>query len=451
MASITHRGSAVRTAPLVARHPGETDQPVDRLAWIATVLSMLGLIFILSGSSLGAVLFLAAWGCLATARAEHCLQLIFRSPGLWAIPAFAAFSIFWSQAPVVTLRAAVELALTVGIAALAAGSLRPRAFVSAMTVSLLCGAALSLMFGRYDYDGMSGETVFVGIFASKNTMAAFMSFLAIFAAAVLADRGQPRLLRLLALFAFVLSVPLLLRARSAGALLTTVGSLAVLLLTVAFARLASRERLLVLAAAAALAVPVVLLVVLFTLNGTLGQDWSSFLTGDLGKDATLTGRTLLWQIALAEIAKRPFLGTGYYAFWLQGNLLAESIWRDFDIYTRAGFTFHNTYLNVAVELGWTGVAVLVVTLGLAIERSVRLALADQTWATAALVAAIACLAARTIGEVDVPYPFSAGTFLLFVAASYGADYAGAIWRSARTAPVSPAGWLLPGEQPHPSG
>ena len=437
---------------LVARQPGGTDQSVDRLAWIATVLSMLGLILTLAGSSLGALLFLAAWGCLAVARAERCLQLIFRSPGLWVIPAFAALSMLWSQAPLVTLRAAVEVALTIGIAALTAGFLRPRAFVSAMAVSLLCGAVLSLIFGRYAFDGMSGQTVFVGIFASKNTMAAFMSFLAIFAAAVLADRGQPPLLRLLALFAFVLSIPLLLRATSAGALLTTAGSLAILLLTVAFARLASRERLLVLAGVAALAVPVVLLTLLLAFNGTLAQDWSNFLTGDLGKDATLTGRTLLWQIALAEIAKRPFLGTGYYAFWLQGNLLAESIWRYFDVYTRTGFSFHNTYLGVGVELGWTGVAVLVVTLGLAIERSVRLALADQTWATAALVAAIACLAARTIGEVDVPYPFSAGTFLLFVAASYGADYAGAKWHSARKAPVSLTAWtLLAGEQPHPSG
>jgi exopolysaccharide production protein ExoQ len=362
------------------------------------------------------------------ARADRCLHVVFRSPGLWAIPAFAAASVLWSEAPMVTLRAAVELALTIGIASLVAGFLRPREFVSAMSVSLLCGAVLSLLFGQNGYDGMSGETVFVGIFASKNIMAAFMSFLAIFAAAVLADRGQPPPLRLLAVGSFALSIPLLLRAHSAGASLTTAGSLVVLLLTVAFARRPHRERLLVLAGVGAIAVPLALLVALLVSNGTLGADWSSFLTDRLGKDATLTGRTMLWQIALAEIGKRPFLGTGYYAFWREGNLLAEAIWRYFDV--RGGFSFHDSYLEIAVGLGWIGAAVLVVTLGVAFARSVGLALADRTWATAALVGVMFCLITRTIGEVDAPYPFSAGTFLLFVAAAYGADYARAARREA---------------------
>ena len=382
------------------------------------MVCMLGLIWILAGPSFGAVLFLAGGGLVVAARADRCLHLVFRSPGLWLIPAFAVLSTLWSVAPAVTLRAAVELALTIGIASLVAGLLRPREFVSAMSVSLLCGAVLSLLFGRYDFDGMSGETVFVGIFASKNTMAAFMSFLAIFAAAVLADRGQPSPFRLLAVVAFALSIPLLLRAHSAGAMLTAGGSLAVLLLTMAFARLQFRERLLVLAGAGAIAV----LVALLACNGTLGADWSSFLTEGLGKDATLTGRTMLWQYALAEIARRPFFGAGYYAFWQPGNLLAEAIWRYFDV--RGGFSFHNTYLEIAVGLGWAGAAVLVVTLGVAMARAVALALADRSWATAALVAVTFCLIARTLGEADAPYPFSAGTFLLFVAAAYGADYAG---------------------------
>ncbi len=394
------------------------------------MVGMLGLIWILAGSSLGAVLFLASGGLVVAARADRCLNMMFRSPGLWAIPAFAALSVVWSMAPAVTLRAAIELALTIGIASLVAGFLRPREFVSAMSVSLLCGAILSLLFGQYGFDGMSGETVFVGIFASKNIMAAFMSFLAIFAAAVLADRGQPAPLRLLAMFSFVLSIPLLLRAHSAGALLTTAGSLLVLLFTAAFARLPRRERLMVLACAGTIAVPVALLAALLAVNGTLGADWSSFLTERLGKDATLTGRTMLWQIALAEIAKRPFLGTGYYAFWQQGNLLAESIWRYFDV--DGGFSFHNTYLENAVGLGCIGAAVLAVTLAVGFTRSVALALADRTWATAALVGVMFCLIARTIGEVDAPYPFSAGTFLLFVAAAYGADYASAVrWEAGR--------------------
>ena len=425
----------MKFSPSVAAVARDTTQPADRLAWIAALVCMLGLVWTLAGSSRGADLFLLSAGIVVAARADRCLHLVMRAPILWSFPALAAVSTLWSVAPMVTLRAAAELALTIGIASLIAGLLRPREFVSAMLVSLLCGALLSLLFGRYDVDGMSGVIVFLGIFASKNTMAAFMSFLAIFSVAALADRGQPPLLRLVAAISLVLGVVLLLRAHSVGAVLTTAGALVVLPLTVVFARLAPRERLLALAGVAAIAVPAALLTTLLARDGALAADWSSFLTGDLGKDATLTGRTMLWQAALTEIPKHPFLGIGYYAFWVPGNLLAEALWRDFGV--DGGFSFHDTYLEFAVELGWIGTAVLVLTLAMAIARPVALALADPSWANAALVAMVFCLVTRTIAEVDAPYPFAEGTFLLFAAAFYGAEYANAVRRTVRIAPVQP--------------
>lgn len=397
--------------------------PKEGLAWLATVLCVIGLVVTLSGSSWGAWMFLLAWGLVAAPYVDLCTRLVFRAPGLWLVPAFALLSVMWSQAPGVTLRAAVQLALTVGIASLAAGLLRPRAFVSAMSVSLLFGAALSLAFGRYGVDGMTGSTVFLGIFASKNTMALFMSLLAIFSAAVLLDRGQIGPLRLLAAVSFLLSIPLLIMARSAGALLTTVASLGVLGLTVAFANLNTRERLVVGTSLGVLAAPAVATALLLAMNGVLGEVMTDFVTEILGKDATLTGRTLLWRTAWAEIGRHPMFGVGYYAFWLQGNPLVESIWRDFGIGSRMGFHFHNTVLEVAVELGWLGVFALVLTFCVALQRVYRLAMVDQTPATAAFVAVLFCLATRSFAEVDAPYPFAIGTFLLFVMVAYGADFA----------------------------
>jgi exopolysaccharide production protein ExoQ len=229
---------------------------------------------------------------------------------------------------------------------------------------------------------------------------------------------------------FLLSISLLWLAHSVGALLTTGASFMALWLIVIFARLDSRERLLMLAIAGAFTLLVVAVVAVLAIEGTLGEATSHFLTGVLGKDATLTGRTVLWRIALTEIHKRSLFGVGYSAFWLQGNLLAEAIWRNFSIESRMGFHFHDTFLEVAVELGWVGVAALVVTLVLAIERSIRLALTDRTLASACLVAAMFCLATRTFDEVDAPFPFSIGTFLLFVIAAYGADYVQAARRPA---------------------
>jgi exopolysaccharide production protein ExoQ len=78
------------------------------------------------------------------------------------------------------------------------------------------------------------------------------------------------------------------------------------------------------------------------------------------KDPTLTGRTYLWYRAADLIREKPFLGRGYYAFWLQGNTDAEGLWRYFGIQERGGFTFHNTLVDILVTLGWAGAAVIAV-------------------------------------------------------------------------------------------
>nr|WP_232474574.1 O-antigen ligase family protein [Roseomonas rubea] len=266
-----------------------------------------------------------------------------------------------------------------------------------------------------------------------------MSLLAIFSAAVILDRGQTVPLRLIATVSFLLSIPLLVLARSAGALLTTVASLGVLALMAAVACLNTRERLVVGTSLGVLVVPAVGIVLLLAMSGVLDEVMTGFVTEVLGKDATMTGRTLLWRTAWAEIGRHPMLGVGYYAFWLQGNPLVESIWRDFGIGSRMGFHFHNTVLEVAVELGWFGVIALLLTSCLALQRVYRLAMVDQTPATAAFVAVLFCLGARSFAEVDAPYPFAIGTFLLFVMAAYGADFA----RASRRSAMGPSKALVP--------
>jgi hypothetical protein len=67
---------------------------------------------------------------------------------------------------------------------------------------------------------------------------------------------------------------------------------------------------------------------------------------------------------------------------------------------------------------------------LALERSLRLALAHRSLVTACFATIMFCLAERSFGEVDAPYPFSIGTYMLFVIAAYGADYVRARQRAA---------------------
>jgi O-antigen ligase len=70
-----------------------------------------------------------------------------------------------------------------------------------------------------------------------------------------------------------------------------------------------------------------------------------------GRDPTLTGRTLIWQVTWELIQQRPILGYGYGAFWLEGgepaSVLQEAVrW--------ATPTAHNGYMDLLLELGFVG-------------------------------------------------------------------------------------------------
>jgi O-antigen ligase len=81
--------------------------------------------------------------------------------------------------------------------------------------------------------------------------------------------------------------------------------------------------------------------------------------GFLGKDPTLSERTVIWAAVWAELAKRPLLGYGYAAFWrglsgaslnvilVSGFLLAQS---------------QNGFLDVCTQMGLVGLLVLLIIL-----------------------------------------------------------------------------------------
>jgi len=76
-------------------------------------------------------------------------------------------------------------------------------------------------------------------------------------------------------------------------------------------------------------------------------------TEALGRDITLTGRTELWQ-ELLRLAVDPVLGAGFESFWL-GDRMAN-LW---NLYWWRPNQAHNGYLEIYLNLGWIGVALLV--------------------------------------------------------------------------------------------
>jgi exopolysaccharide production protein ExoQ len=73
----------------------------------------------------------------------------------------------------------------------------------------------------------------------------------------------------------------------------------------------------------------------------------STVSGKLGRDATFTGRTEIWEVLTPFALQEPFLGHGYGGFWSEGTIAKAEV-----------NEAHNGYLEVILELGFVGLCLL---------------------------------------------------------------------------------------------
>ena len=71
----------------------------------------------------------------------------------------------------------------------------------------------------------------------------------------------------------------------------------------------------------------------------------------LGKDSTLTGRTILWKFGVEHFWNRPLTGYGFQAFWSEPSYTREYLRAYVDPRTSI---FHNGYIEIIVALGVIG-------------------------------------------------------------------------------------------------
>ena len=105
----------------------------------------------------------------------------------------------------------------------------------------------------------------------------------------------------------------------------------------------------------------------------------------LGRDATLTGRTDIWEALMTSIAAQPLTGYGYGVFWSVDNgpvfwLRQATAW---DVPTA-----HNAWLETALAIGLPGVALAMFVVGRGLVSAIaRLFSGVETyWALPFLVA-----------------------------------------------------------------
>ena len=73
-------------------------------------------------------------------------------------------------------------------------------------------------------------------------------------------------------------------------------------------------------------------------------------------DSTLTGRTVIWDFANTEIARRPLMGWGYQSFWLAGPDAPSIV--DGPGWVKTMPEGHSGFVDTKLELGYVGLALL---------------------------------------------------------------------------------------------
>ena len=385
----------------------------DRNALYGMLAVAISVIVFAYSSRFGQVSILAyygVWFLLVAIDYRHSLGNYGRFAWIVAFGALALLSVFWSAAPNVTLRAGIQYMTHIVCALVAARTIGMRTLSRGLLAGVLLVLLFSLAFGTYQYDAMDGDYSFVGAFESKNQLGFYASLGVYFAFAgvlMLKERGG---WRLASLAIGALSAYALFASKSATSIISVIGSVLIAATFFVYLRFSPKQRK-------------VTFVVSLILAGVgafaaLNLGGLDALLGVFGKDTTLTGRTYLWSQGFEAAALAPVFGTGYQGFWVQGFPDAERLWYDFFITGRSGFHFHNTYIETYVELGLVGAGLLVMLLAITLFGHVkRLLFEARNVVSHILIGIVALLVIRSFFEIDILYPYTIGSFLLYFTAA----------------------------------
>lgn len=198
------------------------------------------------------------------------------------------------------------------------------------------------------YSYWTGAPEFVGVATSKNTLGGLCLVCGLFffwdTVIRWPERKERRTKRIILVNVAFIAMTLRLLFLSRSATSTVCLALGCLVVAAAHSKMSRRNP-----AILKVLIPVSFLVYL-TL--TLGFGMTGELASAVGRDATLTGRTVIWHAVLSTHTN-PLLGTGYESFWLGHRLI--DVWRQTGPNINEA---HDGYLDVYLNLGFIGLFLL---------------------------------------------------------------------------------------------
>ena len=293
-------------------------------------------------------LYFPAYGvalALLFTQPKRALATAVRSPLIWLLIALTFVSALWSVDPETTQRRAIALTFTTLAALVLASRFEWPELLEVFASAFAVVIVLSYLFGALipSYGRMSAlfPGAWRGVYQEKNALGdtMTMAYITLVATAVL----NPRRRTLWIGFA-IAAIGLILLSTSKTSLVTLMIGSACLI----FVWLAKRGPA-ISVAATFLAVSALLALALALIFA------SDVFFGLLGKDATFTGRTVIWSSVLRLIHARPWTGYGYVAVWTDESAWGPLAW----IVKWSKFRphhAHNSWLETWLGLGYPGLA-----------------------------------------------------------------------------------------------
>jgi exopolysaccharide production protein ExoQ len=282
------------------------------------------------------------------------LRFVFKNWILLPFPAIVLLSALWSNTPGQSFYYGLQLCITIAAGILMGILTTQRQLILGTFIAAAIVTVASILSGRMGPSAVG--PVLIGVTGSKDQMGfAGMTLLAS-GMGVLFDRENALMPRLLAFLLLPVGAYIATHVESATPMIGTIGLIVVFpaLFTLRYFTKKTRWILVILAL---VLIPPLSVVV----TSEIPADANQKILMELGKDETLTGRTIIWDKADHWIQNSPVIGYGYRSFWLGSSADVIALLEQFGVTDPRTFQFHNTFREMLVDTGWVGLLALLGT------------------------------------------------------------------------------------------
>lgn len=351
-------------------------------------------------------LMVAAFLAYFAAHYRAIVGLMLRCWPIFLLPIYGAFSFIWAAYSGQAMRAGILYLLTPFMVVVMASRLELRTILRCF---FFAGVIAVIYLIPYRSEFVNGSW-----YGSKNYFALHMVFAMFFSLITLLDSREKQWIRLLAVpFIPTCFVFVLMANSTTSAVFAVVGTLGLLAVRFFWLTISRMKHLRTLTLLSGLAAGMLAVALILSMpSNSIVNDFLEM----VGKDSTLTGRTGIWTNGRLAAEENPIFGVGMESFWQRDVGSAQTILENDHKPFGIRFSFHNSYLEVRVHLGYVGYALFWLLISWCLYHIVMAWLRDPSLHHSAMLVIGAIIFTSTFTESWMWNPFNALTNLFYLGA-----------------------------------